>query len=101
MIDSKLNVKPFQSVNSPLYEDTKTLLASGVHFTACIACFDLLVEMCTNLLLTSTIDGEDTKDGGISVMYDAAGRIDPIGKTRRRLLLYTFFVIMYLPTGVK
>lgn len=29
---SKLKVRPFHSVNSPLWEPVRTLLASGVHY---------------------------------------------------------------------
>ena len=65
-IVSKLNVKPFQSVNSPLDAPVTKRLPSGVQHTQNIGHLILFVEVRTNLVVTQFIGLSNIEIGGIS-----------------------------------
>lgn len=52
MIVSKLKVKPFHKVNSPLEAPVNSRFPSGVHFKSFIGDLNLLVDVCTNFVAT-------------------------------------------------
>jgi hypothetical protein len=61
---SKLKVRPFQRVNSPLDEPVTSLLPSGVQRTQNIGHLILLVEVLTNLVVTQLTGLSNNDMGG-------------------------------------
>ena len=73
-IVSKLNVSPFQSVNSPLVEPVSSRRPSGSQRTTFTGHRILFVDVCTSTLATDDTDSAYASGGSSSTTWCALGR---------------------------